>query len=161
MRGGRENSAPGKVPGARVAVQDRVLAVLVLVVTGLFWAESANIRADEARMYPRMILLALFGLGIILAARSLREDKTKRAGAVVPSVSAFATFILASIVYVASVSTLGFFTASALYMPAVAYLLGLRRHLMNAAITALFLVATYIVFVIVFSRPLPREIFWG
>lgn len=138
-----------------------MLAVIIVVITGLFWAESADIAADEARMYPRMILVSLFILGGLLAARTLRSGKEERADAIITSVPAFGVFILASMLYVASVSTLGFFTASGIYMPAVAFLLGLRRHLMNIAVTVIFLLATYVVFVIIFARPLPREIFWG
>ncbi len=161
MHNVEETIAPGGKPGARAVIQDRVLALIIVVTTGFFWAESANIAADEARMFPRMILVALFFLGALLAARTLRSDKDQRADAIINSVRAFSLFILASTLYVASVSTLGFFTASGIYMPVVAYLLGLRRHLLNLAVTVIFLFVTYLVFVIVFARPLPREIFWG
>lgn len=161
MQHREETTAPGAKPGARAVIQDRFLAIIIVVVTGLFWADSANIAADEARMYPRMILGALFVLASLLALRTLSAAKDEHADAIVTSVPAFSLFILTSTVYVASVSTLGFFTASGIYMPVVAYLLGLRRHLMNLAVTLIFLLAAYVVFVIVFSRPLPREIFWG
>ncbi len=161
MQNAEEAIAPGGKPGALVVNQDRILAVTIVVVTVFFWAESADIAADEARMYPRMILVALFALGVLLAARAFKSDKEQRAAAIFTSVPAFCLFLLASTLYVASVSTLGFFTASGIYMPVVAYLLGLRRHLMNLAVTAIFLLAAYLVFVVVFARPLPREIFWG
>lgn len=161
MHNPEETIAPGGKPGARAVVQDRILALMIVVITGFFWAESADIAADEARMFPRMILVSLFILGTLLAARTFKYDKYQRADAIITSVRAFSLFILASTLYVASVSTLGFFTASGIYMPAVAYLLGLHRHVLNLAVTVVFLLVTYLVFVIVFARPLPREIFWG
>ena len=161
MRATEETAVPGAKPGARAVVQDRVLAVIIIVVTGVFWAESANVAADEARLFPRMILIALFILSVLLAARTFTTSKADRADAIVTSYRAFALFVFSSTVYVASVSALGFFTASAIYMPVVAYLLGLRRNLMNLVVTLIFLLAAYFVFVIVFARPLPREIFWG
>lgn len=156
-----ETMAPGAKPGAHAVVLDRVLAALIIVITGLFWAESHNIAAAEAQMFPRMILIIMGILALLLAARSWRLDPARRADAIISAPGPFVLFVLGSVAYVASVSTLGFFTASAVYMPAIAFLLGLRRHVLNLAVTAVFLTLTYLVFVVLFSRPLPREIFWG
>lgn len=153
--------APGAKPGARAVVLDRVLAALLIVITGLFWAESAKIAAAEAQMFPRIILIAMGALALMLAARSWRLDPALRADAIITAPLQFVFFVLGSVAYVASVGYLGFFTASAVYMPAIAFLLGLRKHLLNLAVTAVFLALTYLVFVVLFSRPLPRELFWG
>ncbi|TVR07442.1 MAG: hypothetical protein EA385_12790 [Salinarimonadaceae bacterium] len=153
--------SPGEKPGARSVVQDRVLAILIIVVATFFWIESGRIRAAEAQMFPRMILILIYGLAGLLALRTLYLQSDHRAPAIITSYPAFALFVLTSLVYVSSVSSLGFFTASVVYMPVVAFLLGLRRHGLNIAVTFIFLAATYTVFVVIFARPLPREMLWG
>lgn len=156
-----EKQAPGEKPGVRAVVQDRVLAILIIVAATFFWIEAGKIRAAEAQMFPRAILILIYTLAGFLALRTFFTPSEQRAPAILTSLPAFALFVLASVIYVASVSNVGFFSASVFYMPVVAYLLGLRRHLMNLAVTIIFLVAVYVVFVVVFSRPLPREMIWG
>ena len=54
---------------------------------------------------------------------------------------------------------LGYFTATAVYIPAIALMLGQRGAAMIGVSTALFLIMIYLVFVVTFERPLPLE-FW-
>lgn len=153
--------APGDKPGVRAVIQDRILAILIIVVATFFWIEAGKIRADEAQMFPRAVLVLVYVLAALLALRTLSARKAQRASAIFISFPAFALFIVTSLIYVASVSNAGFFSASVIYMPIVAYLLGLRRHVFNLAVTIIFLVAAYAIFVVLFSRPLPPELLWG
>ncbi len=153
-----ENSeAPGTTSGPRARAQDRVLALILLCVAAIFWVDSANISAAEARMFPRLILGALILLAVLLFARSFRLPIEARSEPVITDRTRFALFVGTTIIYAAGVPIAGFFTASAIYMPLAAYLVGLRRPWMNLLVTAIFLAATYLVFVTLFSRPLPAE----
>lgn len=153
--------APGVTPGARSAVQDRILAVLFIVLASLFWIESVNIVTAEARMFPRMILSAVYVLSVLLALRSFRLPSEQRGEAIFIALFPFLSFVGVSAAYVASVGVVGFFTATAVYMPLIAWLLGLRKLVHSITVTTVFLFAIYIVFVLMFERPMPREVFWG
>lgn len=155
------NLAPGVIPGARSAAQDRILSVIIIVLSSLFWAESVNIVTAEAKMFPRMILSAIYVLSVLLALRSFRLPPEKRGEAIFISLFPFLLFVGASAAYVASIGVVGFFTATAVYMPFIAWLLGLRKIVQSVFITTVFLIAIYVVFVLIFERPMPREIFWG
>lgn len=151
----------GDEHGVRSVVQDRVLAIVLVVATSFFWFEASDIMAAEARMFPLMILSGLYVLSALLALRTFRLPAEHRGEALFSAPLAFLSFVGMSAVYVASVGIVGFFTATAMYMPIVAWLLGLRRIVHSIVVTAVFLIATYIVFVVLFARPMPREILWG
>jgi len=135
-----------------------VLAVVLLMVAGVFWVDSGNIRAAEARMFPYLILGTMSLLAVLLFARSFTLPDGQRSSPVIADKAKFTLFIGTTAVYAAGVPLLGFFTSSAIYMPVAAYLVGLRRHRINLLVTVIFLVATYLVFVTLFSRPLPAEL---
>jgi hypothetical protein len=159
------DSTPGPVParksGVRAGWQDRLIAIIIIALTVYFWIKSVEISAAEARMFPRMILSIMGLLSLLLFIRSFRIPQDKRADAVFTSVPAFTLFVLTTAVYVVSVAYLGYFTSSAVYVPLVAYLIGLRKHWTSLIVTTVFLGATYLVFVVLFARPLPTEIFAG
>lgn len=147
--------------GARAGRQDRLIAVIILAVTAYFWMESVEISAAEARMFPHMILMSMGVLSLLLFIRSFRIPRKQRAEPVITSMPAFTLFVLTTVVYVACVAYLGYFTSSAVYVPLVAYLIGLQKHWTSLIVTTVFLGATYLVFVVLFARPLPPEIFAG
>jgi len=93
--------------------------------------------------------------------RGLRMGDARASQPIVSSWIAFMAFLVPTVLYAMAVGTLGFFTSSIVYIPLVAFLIGLRKHWLNALVTALFLLATWLVFVALFARPLPKEIFWG
>lgn len=141
--------------------RDRVIACLLVGVASVFWWDSNGIAAGEAQMYPRLVLIALFGLAILLFVRGLRMSWSRRGTPVISALRPFAAFIAITITYSIAVGFVGFFTSSAAYMVLSAWLIGLRRHGLNLAVTAIFLVATWLVFVGLFARPLPPELFWN
>ena len=55
-------------------------------------------------------------------------------------------------------SYLGYFTASFLLIPVISWFLGYRNPKVILAATAGFLCFIYVMFILIFSRPLPREI---
>lgn len=109
-------------------------------------------------MFPHIILGALGLLAVLLFARSFRLPATLRSERIITDRKRFLLFVGTMIVYAACVAEIGFFTASAIYVPIAACLTGLRRWRTNLIVTVVFLAATYMIFVVLFSRPLPTEI---
>jgi hypothetical protein len=151
---------PGREPGLREGSRDMIAATLLLVLTCVFWWDSTAISAAEARMFPRLVLLALAALGLLLFLRGLRAGPEAAETPVISALPAFAAFLGATAVYGVAVGWIGFFTASLVYIPVVARLIGLRALWLNALVTAVFLLVTWLVFVGLFARPLPAELFW-
>lgn len=142
-------------------LRDRVIACILLVTTAVFGWDSVAIRAAEAKMYPRLVLIVLAGLSMLLFLRGWRMDRTVRRDPVVIGARPFVAFLILSTVYAVAIAYLGFFTSSVVYIPLTAWMLGLRRHGLNAIVTTVFLVATWLVFVALFARPLPPEFLGG
>ncbi|KUF08961.1 tripartite tricarboxylate transporter TctB family protein [Pseudoponticoccus marisrubri] len=142
----------------RQGTLDRILSLVLLATAAVFLLDSRNIAAAEARMFPLLILGLLAILALALFGRSFLAARQHAAERVIGDRGKFLTFVACTGLYAASVSQIGFFTASALYVPVAGHLLGLRKAWVNLTVTAGFLVATYLVFVVLFSRPLPVEL---
>lgn len=155
------DSPPDRPTGGREGMRDQIAAVVLMVVVAVFWRDSNAINAAEAQMYPRLVLGIMGIMAVLLFVRGLRMGPRRAAEPVVTSWLAFAAFLVPTVLYAVAVGRVGFFTSSIVYIPLVAFLIGLRQHWLNALVTILFLLATWLVFVALFARPLPREIFWG
>ena len=155
------DAAPDTPEGPAQGRRDCVIACILAGVAAILWWDSNAIAAAEAQMYPRLVLVALFGLAGLLFVRGWRMDSTHRGLPIVLAVRPFAAFLALTVVYAVAVAFAGFFTSSVIYVPLAAWLIGLRRPWLNATVSAVFLVATWLVFVALFARPLPPELFWN
>lgn len=153
--------SPATEAGGREGLRDQIAACLLMVAAAVFWWDSYTINAAEAQMYPRLVLIVLAALSALLFVRGARMGAQLAEAPVVMVWFGFLAFMVCTVVYVVAVAYLGFFTSSVVYIPLVAWLIGLRRPWLNALVTVIFLTATWLVFVALFARPLPQEIFWG
>lgn len=156
-----DEGSPEHNSGGREGLRDQIAAILLITIVAVFWQDANSINAAEAQMYPRLVLGALGIMAFLLFLRGLRMGARRAVQPVITSWLAFAAFLVPTVLYVIAVGRVGFFTSSILYIPLVAFLIGLRKHWLNALVTLAFLLATWLVFVALFARPLPREIFWG
>jgi putative tricarboxylic transport membrane protein len=161
MKVSNDTLPPATAAGGREGLRDQLAAGLLMVTVAVFWWDSYTINAAEAQMYPRLILIVLAVLAALLFLRGTRMGGRRADAPVVMVWFAFLAFMACTTAYVVAVAYIGFFTASIVYIPLVAWLIGLRQHWLNALVTVIFLLATWLVFVALFARPLPKEIFWG
>lgn len=111
----------------------------------------------ESRGFPAALLIGIAALALAILIRDARRRGPDERFFVHPGRFAGALALMAA--YLAALPLVGFFTASgalALLMPP---LLGYRRWRVLALTVAVFLAAVWLVFVVIFQRPLPREFF--
>jgi hypothetical protein len=135
------------------------LAAAALLALALFaWTDAASFAA-EARVFPRLVASAMGVLALAMLARSFFTSAEERKRPFFKSLRYFLVCLALIGGYVYSTSLLGYFTASAIFVPAFALLLGLRRPVVIVASTVGFVVLANLVFVQAFQRPLPTEFF--
>lgn len=139
-------------------VKESATALALLALAAGAWFGAVTFAA-EARVFPRLVAGVMAALALIMLGRSvfMATDTQQRR-----FFKHFPTFLLCLgliLGYVYATSLLGYFTASAMFVPAFALLLGLKRPVVIAASTLGFLVVTHLVFVEAFDRPLPVEFF--
>src|SRR5690606_370335 len=101
-----------------------------------------------------MGLLALLMLARSVFAGTGGEEK--------PFFKSFGTFLLCLALifgYIFCTSLIGYFSASVVFVPAFALLLGLRKPLVIVLTTIVFTVTVHLVFVAAFNRPLRGDFF--
>ena len=144
----------------------------MLVALGL--AGACVVGAVEAASFPResaylptALLVAGAVLSLIWAVQSLaarmRADEAAVVRVALPAAEARRLAIIGVGVpgLVLAIQVLGFFTAFALVVPALAYALGYRSLRGLAVGVALFIGLLYLAFVVILERPLPPEIWRG
>ncbi len=139
-------------------VKETVTAFVLLAVAVYAWVEAGSF-AEEARVFPRMIAGAMAVLSLVMLARSFFAGDEDRATRFFKSFPTFLLCLALIFGYIYSTGLLGYFTASAIFIPAFALLLGLRRPVVVVASTVCFIVVVHLVFVEAFDRPLPVEFF--
>lgn len=134
---------------------------LVLLIAG--WISLSGIPA-QARLFPRMIIGFTSFVTLAMAVRALWALRT---GGGDPSwrmfvnVGRWAITVVALPLYVLGVTTIGYFTSTLIFIPALAIVLGYRRPLLAISIALVFDVAIYAVFISAFGRRLPADIIVG
>lgn len=145
--------------------KDRIGALVVLVCCTLAWSMLDTMPA-EAALFPRMIISMAFVLSAIWGISSLRP-RAKAAASGTGEVPEgfmenprnFAIFAACLAAYIVLIDTIGYFTSSALFVIVTSFLLGFRRPLTVVVSAAGFVLFIYLVFVVIFNRPLPVEFF--
>jgi hypothetical protein len=138
-------------------VRDHIAALIIF----LFGAAVFFVAGDfppAAALFPRAVAVIMMIAGVVIAIRAtvapaprsepeFDREATIRIGAVIGL----------TILYVVGVRWLGYVSASVIFIPVTAWFLGIRKPLLIAATTVIFVGGIAYLFREVFSIPLPRE----
>lgn len=132
-----------------------VIAGLVLVAFSVFaWREASGIR-PAAAMFPSLIIMALGFFSVVYLVRSVL------AGGATPPVFArgwvFVVVMALTLLYVNAVVRIGYVTSTLVFIPLLAWVIGFRRPVYIAVTTLVYLACVYVLFELLFGRPLPSE----
>jgi hypothetical protein len=139
-------------------LRDTIAGAIVLVFgTTVFIAAGSY--AAAAALFPRSVA----GIMMLAATVLIVRDLAGRAPAFVSEFDRAAALriamvVVASLIYVAGVASIGFVTASVVFIPATAFLLGVRNVWEVAIATVVFVGGIAFLFRHVFGIPLPREV---
>lgn len=135
--------------------QDIVLGLLFAGL-GIAAAWMARDYAGASGNYPMVLGLILALLGGAVALRALRSGR-REVRVLIDAPDKMISAAVISILYVALVVPLGFYTASFLLVLALPLALGFRKPGYALAVAATFMALIYLVFSVLLEKPLPRE----
>lgn len=150
---------------------DAILGLTLLACVVVFLLYTLPMSA-EAAAWPWAVLTILAALGAAIAVRGLRAARTTSAGQDddgVPSSSEWsratlrrpALTVLIVTIYVALLSVIGFFPATALYLCGHLWFGGVRDWRVYAGVTVVLCGLIYLLFVAQLSVPLPTGLLFG
>jgi putative tricarboxylic transport membrane protein len=158
-------STLGNFPMFSSYQKTEIVVCIFLLGCCLFAFISIRHLPTDAKMFPNLILavMSLFvGVALIRAVMGISQ---KTQGAKAADWHFFANpkrFIISVIVfsiYLLSIESVGFFTSSGLLIICMATFVGYRNYLHLTLSLIGFLAFVYLVFILVFERPLPKEFF--
>jgi hypothetical protein len=97
-------------------------------------------------------------MGVLSAIMLVQSLRRPSAGSFFVDFGNFVITVLIAGVYISLVEPLGYLLATSVFIPVLAVALGMRRPQLLAVTTIGFVVVVYLIFVIVFDRPLPLGI---
>ena len=149
-------------------VKDRVgsTALLILAVTVFVMAGSLSFKS---MIFPRMIAVVMALCAVLMFLRTVplgagkapaAAQDPKRGAPFFHDVRNFAVTFGAFVAYAVAIGFLGYFVSTALLIVALALALGFRNVRMLVAATIGFSALVYVVFILVFERPLPHGLIY-
>ncbi|HWA50493.1 MAG TPA: tripartite tricarboxylate transporter TctB family protein [Dongiaceae bacterium] len=137
--------------------RDSLVAIVIFVfsLTAFIMAGSYS---GGAEIFPRGISAIMMICSVILFIRGMvrptvgepmKRDEIIRVGSI----------IVATLIYIVAVNYLGFVLSSIIFVPVIAYRLGIRNHALVWISTLIFVPLVAYLFRSVFHVPLPDEIF--
>lgn len=139
-----------------------LMACFLLVVAGISWVSIRDIPAD-AKMFPGVVLGAMAVGSLLMIVRSVMGTSQRALGdeldgwsfAINPGrmIGSFLIFTA----YISLVSHIGFFTASFLFVIVMGLYSGYRHWPQLIAASVGYCVFVYVIFTLLFDRPLPKE----
>lgn len=139
--------------------RDRITSLVLLGGAALAWRHAMSFPRESA-MFPLLVLGILGGLGVILLVQSfLPQLRTASDRLVIEEPRTLLVGITVTTAYLFFIPVVGYFTSSLIYIVALSRLLGFKNYLTLIAISVGYVLFTYIVFVLLFQRPLPPEFF--
>ena len=146
---------------SRLMRPETLTALGIIVVAGAFLIPALDLRANSA-MLPVAMLIGLIVLAVILLICDQR--KAAAGDASKPMTNApmrVAGAFLLIVAYVAATSLIGFYPATIITVPLVAYVFGYRNLLGLAAATVIVVGAIYLVFDLAMSQQFPTGFLLG
>jgi putative tricarboxylic transport membrane protein len=151
-----------------VTAKDIMTALLLMGLAGFGWQQTQGLSA-EAAMFPRLALgtlaalsaayllrtLVYAGIGLGNSKKEARELKEEESFFVNPY--RFFVCLTLIIAYIAVFPTIGYFTATLIFIPLFVFGIGAGRPVAAIASSLGFVVFTYIVFVVLLRRHLPND----
>jgi hypothetical protein len=139
-----------------------LLGALITVLFGAAVFVMSRSFDPAAALFPRAVAGIMILCGVILGGRALLRGQKSIPDEVDPAaLPRTGLIILLTILYVIGVSTIGYMTATVIFIPLTAWLLGIRQVAAIALATVIFVGLTVFLFRHVFHVPLPREILLG
>lgn len=139
--------------------RDRITSLVLLGGTAVAWHHSTSF-PREAATFPLLVLGILGGFSVLLLVQSflprLREVSKR------PFIDEPQTVIVGITVtaaYFFFIPIIGYFTTNLIYVALLSRLLGFKNNVTSIAISVGYALFAYIVFVLLFNRPLPPEFF--
>ncbi len=113
---------------------------------------------DKSAVYVRFLAFSLGGFAILMFINSFWHPAKMKLEAFTTSPKKIITLISVLIIYIGMIYLIGFFIASAIYLPVSMYILGYRK-ILNVTLTTIgLLLFVYFIFVTIFAVPLPEAI---
>lgn len=149
---------------------DFIAGWTLLIVAGALFYIISDAPADAA-FFPVAVLAIVGVLSAVLIIRSWPrsishvEDTPQQSDALAVAKPflinprRFVIGITTTAGYVSAIVPLGFYTASALFVVAASILLGERRYWIVLVAASAFVALSYLIFGVLFERPLPKEFF--
>ena len=138
------------------------LSVVFLIVSFVSWLSISDIPSD-AQMFPHFILGGIAICSVLMIIRSITGASQRVLGDELKdwtfSINYKRMFggLLIFVAYLLVVDHIGYFTATALLVVAMASFAGYKNWIALIATAAGFCLFVYLVFVVLFDRPLPHE----
>lgn len=138
---------------------DRLAGALFLALAVAVYALALNFppNAPDAARYTEFLALILGVLSLLLVFSAKGESSVVWFKAL----KAWLITAFLSLVYVLVTSPLGFYVASAIYVPALSWALGLRRPVLLVLSVVITLVVVWLVFQKFLMVPVPMGTLWG
>ena len=143
-----------------------VVAGGIIAVCLAAWLDLQGVPA-EAVAFPELVLAILTFLCAVIAIRAGLRIRTDRADEKAAEWTFFVNWKLLAVTlallagFVLTFETVGFFGAAAVFLVALTAALGFWRPRLIAVTYVLFLLFIYVVFIAVFDRPLPLDVWLG
>lgn len=136
---------------------DTVLGAVttLLALAGVWYALSLG---EGPRVFPLLVLTPALVIGPLIMVRGQRKLARGDAPAFFASRLRFFQLLTMMVLFILGVQYLGFFTTTVVMVPLTAWTLGYRNLKVIVITTAVFLAFIYGLFIQIFSRPLPPEI---
>mgnify|MGYP003881831775 CR=1 FL=1 len=139
-----------------MSFRDLISAVVIFAFSGVAFYMAGDY-GTKAGMFPRLVAGIMMGAAVLLFIRALFF---RPPGTEVDRVAMrrMAVAIVLTLLYVVAIVPLGYITSSIVFLMVTTYLLGMKRYLLTAAVTVLFVFGLHYVFQNVFHAPLPGEL---
>lgn len=139
----------------RRSFRDPVTAVLGFGVGLFFFLASQDIGGSG--MFPGTVAAVMMVASVAILVKGILRP-TSGAPLSGHEILRMVIAIALTLLYIVGVREVGFLTTSLLFVPGVAYALGLRRHLLILATTLIYVLGVYFFFEVLFNTPLPRDL---
>jgi hypothetical protein len=114
---------------------------------------------DASGIFPQMVtVLAIFLTAILVIKSSMKAGTVPERDPFFIHIPRFVISCSMMLAYLFSINFVGYFTSTAVFIPALAYMLSYKNFKASLYLSVGFVAAIYVIFVVIFKTTLPPEL---
>ncbi|NVK43421.1 MAG: tripartite tricarboxylate transporter TctB family protein [Oceanospirillaceae bacterium] len=142
-------------------VPETIAGVVIIAACSYLLGRVENMPKASALLPELVLWFGMILASVMIFTEVKKSFKSEESNVFFVDVNRFLIAAVLSCIYVPAVHFIGFYSATALFVPLTAWMFGYRNKRVIASVSVIFIASLFVIFSLIMGKELPSEFFLG